>query len=149
MNKLILVLLTLTACQGKTGNQGQPASTTPVLVVQAPPGQCPTGGSMVFIGDTSFSVCNGANGATGQSIVGPQGSPGTDATQVAIVQLCPGTPSYPATFPEVAVCISNQLYAVYSTNGGFLALLTPGLYSSSAVGSSCTFTVSADCQVSQ
>lgn len=67
--------------------------------------------------------------------------------QITIVQLCPGTPTYPSTFPEDAECIDNALYAVYSANDGFLTELTPGLYQSNAIGSSCTFTVAANCVV--
>lgn len=78
---------------------------------------------------------------------GPQGPRGADGTPVSTIQFCPGTPSYPSRFPEVGVCIDGNLYAVYSTNGGFLALLTPGRYSSNAVGSRCSFTVFSGCSV--
>lgn len=64
------------------------------------------------------------------------------------VQFCPNvTPTYPTTFPEVAFCIQGNLYAVYSANDGFLTLIPPGVYSSNAVGSSCTFTVLNNCQI--
>lgn len=76
---------------------------------------------------------------------GTAGINGTSGTVVSVLQLCLGTPSYPSTFIEDAVCINNQLYAVYSTNGGFLTQLTPGAYSSNAVGSRCNFTVLPGC----
>src|ERR1700677_3652665 len=55
------------------------------------------------------------------------------------VQFCPGTPSYPSTFPEVGWCLNGELYAVYSSNDGFLTLIPPGNYQSNAIGSSCNF----------
>ena len=81
----------------------------------------------------------GATGATGPS--------GADGTAFTVVQLCPGVPSYPGTFIETALCIDNQLYAVYSANDGFLTLLTPGSYSSDGIGSSCNLTVLPNCVV--
>ena len=93
----------------------------------------------------------GPQGVPGQ--IGPQGptglpgTPGANGTIVRTVQFCPGTPSYPSTFPEVGICLDNNLYAVHSTNGGFLTLITPGRYSSNAVGSRCSFTVFSNCTV--
>lgn len=72
---------------------------------------------------------------------------GVDGTQITVVQLCPGTPVYPSVFIEIALCIQDALYAVYSANGGFLTLLSPGGYGSNAIGSSCGFTVGPHCQV--
>jgi len=65
---------------------------------------------------------------------------------VTVVQLCPGVPSYPGVFVEVAFCINNELYAVYSSPV-FLTLLTPGAYSSTAIGSACNLTVEPGCVV--
>lgn len=87
----------------------------------------------------------GERGLPGESIVGPTGpagSPGQDGTSVVPVQLCPGTPTYPSIFIEVGYCISGKLYAVYSAKDGFLTYLPDGEYSSDAIGSRCTFTVS-------
>jgi|ERR1035437_5500528 hypothetical protein len=99
-------------------------------------------------GEKGDSV-QGLTGATGeqgpQGLTGPTGADGHIAT---IVQLCPGTPSYASVFVEVAMCINDQLYGVYSANGGFLTLLPPGTYNSNAIGSACTLTVSAHCIVS-
>jgi hypothetical protein len=69
-------------------------------------------------------------------------------TIVQPIQFCSGTPIYPSTFPEVGFCINNQLWAVYSANGGFLTLIPPGQYSSTGINSSCTFTVGPDCVIS-
>ena len=132
----------------------------PVLTAPASPQQCANGGTVVSIGQTSYVACNGANGATGATGLtgseGPRGeqgiagSPGLDGTQVTIVQFCPGiVPTYPSNFPEIGFCISNQLYAVYSANDGFLALITPGTYSSNGINASCTFTVGPNCEVTQ
>jgi hypothetical protein len=45
------------------------------------------------------------------------------------------------------LCINNSIYAVFSVNGGYLAEIVPGIYSSNAVGSACDFTVVANCQL--
>lgn len=96
-------------------------------------------------GQTGSTGAQGVTGAPGA--IGPQG-PGTT---VAMVKLCPNNPpaSYPATFPEYGFCISGNLYATYSTNGGFSTLIVPGTYSSNGVNSSCTFVVGANCQITQ
>jgi len=127
MKKLILLTM-LTACGD---------AYVPIVGPQGPQGsQGPAGEK----GDA------GADGQDGQD--GQQGPAGADGTVITVVQFCPNhTPNYPSTFPEFGLCIEGQLYAVYSTNGGFLALIPPGTYSSNAVGSACTFTVSAGCVV--
>lgn len=146
----LIIVLFFTACCYK-GDKGDTGTTGPL----GPPGINGLDGS------------NGSNGAPGQpctsfktgnvttigcpdsapvSVVdGLNGAPGTVITPV---QLCPGTTSYPSVFLEYALCVSGQLYGVYSVNGGFLALLPPGNYNSNAVGSSCTFAIGANCQVS-
>lgn len=94
----------------------------------------------------------GLNGATGQvGAQGPQGPAGTPGTVVTAVQLCPATftPVYPTEFPESALCVGGNLYGVYSANGGFLAELPPGQYSSDGINASCTFTIEANCVVVQ
>jgi hypothetical protein len=92
---------------------------------------------------------NGATGATGQTgATGTNGTNGTNGTVITPVQFCTGdTGSYPSTFPEVGFCINNNLYAVYSANGGFLTEVLPGTWSSDGINASCTFTVAADCKV--
>lgn len=94
----------------------------------------------------------GAAGKDGQSTVGAtgaQGNPGVDAQPVTVVKLCPAITVYPTTVSEVAFCIDGNLYAVYSVNGGFEGLIPPGTYSSNGINSSCTFTVHANCEVTQ
>lgn len=86
----------------------------------------------------------GSVGAVGPA--GPQGVPGV-SNITSIVPLCPNTPAYGQVYTEVALCINNQLYAVYSANGGFLTLLTPGTYSSNAIGSRCNLIVAPNCVV--
>lgn len=103
-------------------------------------------------GDTGVAGKDGQStvGATGsQGPVGPQGAPGVDAHPVTVVKLCPATTVYSTTFTEVAFCIDGSLYAVYSANGGFESLIPPGTYSSNGINSSCTFTVHANCEVTQ
>lgn len=93
---------------------------------------------------------NGRIGAIGPA--GPKGdvgAPGQDVTPVTVVSFCGGPSVYPSNFPEYGLVIGGQVFGVYSTNGGFLALLPPGVYSSNAVGSSCTFTINADATVSR
>lgn len=89
---------------------------------------------------------DGAPGATGpQGPTGPAGSPGT---QITVVTLCPGVTSYPGVFVEIALCMNNNLYGVYSANGGFLTYFPPGNYSSNGIGSSCNLTIQPNCIVS-
>ena len=91
----------------------------------------------------------GPQGTPGASVVGPQGVTGVNGSTVTPILLCSGvTPSYPNTFPEYAICLNNQLYGVYSSQGGFMALLPPGTYTSDGINASCTVTVGLNCQVS-
>lgn len=88
---------------------------------------------------------------------GPQGVPGErgpvgPGEEFFFVQFCPDVvPEYTSAFPEVGICVgpegNRNLYAVYSQNNGFLTLLPAGRYSSYAVGSHCSFTVRANCEV--
>ena len=89
----------------------------------------------------------GLPGATGST--GAQGPAGADGKEATVVQLCPGATVYPTVFVEVALCINNRLYAVYSANGGFLSEIVPGDYSSNAIGSACNLTVLPNCAVLQ
>ena len=100
-----------------------------------------------------LTACGPTGGTGGQ---GPAGSPGDTGPQgpgtvVTLIQFCPnsGAPSYPNVFPEYGFCIGGSIYATYSANDGFTTLLTPGTYSSNAVGSSCTFVVGPNCSVVQ
>lgn len=87
----------------------------------------------------------GPKGSPGPT--GPQGPAGANGTVITTVQFCPGTVSYPTTFPEFGLCINNTIFGVFSANGGFLAELPPGVYNSNAVGSSCTFTIGTNCKI--
>lgn len=158
---IILSSLLLTACPGPRGDQGESGSTVvgssgsngtnglnaqPCSVINA------TNGALIVCPDGTQQFVS--NGVDGQSIVGPQGpvglsgSNGIDATPITLVQFCPGTTVYPSTFVEIGLCISNNIYAVYSANNGFLTYIPPGNYSSNAIGSSCSFTVLPNCQIS-
>lgn len=96
----------------------------------------------------TFTGCgkDGANGVNGTN--GLNGRDGVDANPVTVVQLCPATTVYPTVFSEVAFCINGELYATYSTHGGFSTKIPPGNYSSNGVNSSCSFTVGENCVVS-
>jgi hypothetical protein len=96
-------------------------------------------------GDTGAVGPTGPRGTDGLN--GNDGRDGTDASPVVPVALCSDTPTYPSVFVEYAFCIDHNLYAVYSDRGGFATLLTPGAYRSNAIGSSCNFTVNANCEV--
>ena len=163
---LVLTAIIFTGCAktgttGVQGDTGAPGQSISVTTAPASAQECPNGGTDVFIGpqqttvttettnqDQEVVVCNGATGQTGAT--GSQGPAGTSGTIVTTVQFCPGvTPDYPSTFPESGVCINNVMYGVYSSNGGFLAELPPGEYSSDGINASCTFTVGPDCAVSQ
>jgi hypothetical protein len=107
--------------------------------------------------------CNTTQGATSATVTCPDGSHATVSNGTAgsngvtpiippqqvvtTVKFCPQTPSYPNTFVEYGICLNNQVWGVYSANGGFLALLPPGAYSSDGINSSCNFTILANCVV--
>jgi len=121
---------------GNTGSQGAPGENCTVSAVTASD-VAPNGGSLISCPDGSQSLV--LNGTDGQA--------GTPGTVITPIQFCSGTGSYPSTFPEVGFCINNNLYAVYSANGGFLTEVLPGTWSSDGINNSCTFTVSANCVV--
>lgn len=119
-------------------------------------------GAFLFYALVGCCGPRGRTGAAGQSIVGPKGPEGdrgfngtngtdglngADAVPVTVVNLCPGASNY-GVFVETAICLNNNLYGVYSANGGFLTLLAPGSYSSNAIGSACSLTVGPNCTVS-
>lgn len=84
----------------------------------------------------------GVSGPAGQSIIGPQGIAGTNGTTFTIVQFCKNpVTTYPNTFSEVAYCVNDVLYGVYSANDGFLAALPNGNYTSDGINASCDFTI--------
>lgn len=147
----IMLLSIITAC-GNNAVVLKPTPCTTKAVSNGVSVNCPDGtNSFVANGSDGASGISGSNGSDGQNgLDGSNGINGTNGTVITSIQLCNGiTPSYPSTFPEVALCIDNQLYAVYSANDGFLVLLTPGVYSSNGINASCTFTVGQNCGVSQ
>lgn len=163
--KIILILVvvafalvTLNGCaeaeKGEVGAQGKPGLTAPapaLSISPATPEQCLTGGAVVQINGIETVICNGNIGPRG-----PQGAPGNAGQDghngadapASVVKLCPGTDTYPTVFVEYALCLNNQLYAVYSIPNAFMTLLTPGNYASNGIGSSCNLTVGPNCLVS-
>ena len=86
--------------------------------------------------------------ACGQSPASYSTMPIEASNGITPIQLCPNVkPTYPTTFPEVAFCIDDTLYAVYSANDGFLTSLPLGAYTSNAIGSACNFVVGANCSI--
>jgi hypothetical protein len=129
---------------GPSGPDGQPGAPGAV----GPTGPTGNTGEPGIPGETGPAGPPGNDGTPGSP--GEPGNPGSPGTIITPIKFCPNdVPVYPSTFPEYGVCIDNQLYAVYSTHGGFLALIPPGIYYSNAVGSTCTFTVADNCAVSQ
>lgn len=127
MKKLILISLLFLSC-----GQNQPASfsngggcSTSQLT---PSSVLPNGGAIIQCSNGSSSLIS-------------------NGTLILPVQFCPGTTIYPSTFVEQGFCINNELWAVYSLNGGFLTLIPPGNYSSNGINSSCNFQVLANCLV--
>lgn len=124
-NVVVVYCLVLSAC-GPRGRDGVNGSAGPR-------------GEAGEVGAHGIAGTDGSNGSDGQN--------GQDATPVTVVTLCPGNTEYPSIFVEVAFCIGGKLYGTYSANGGFSTELAPGHYSSTAIGSSCNFTVGDNCSV--
>lgn len=126
-------------CMGCSQTAPAPTVVMPTVepLIGGASSECPFGGAAITYNNHIIVICNGAPGANG-----------IDLTPITVIQLCPGTTStYPTDFPEVAFCIANKLYAVYSAHDGFLTEVPPGLYESNAVGSKCTFTILPNCVV--
>jgi hypothetical protein len=147
---LLCFSLTLSACGkgpkgdvGAAGPAGVSGSGCSVATLAVGSPVASNGGSLITCSDgTSSVVLNGNPGSNGS-----QGTPGTVITPV---QFCNGfTQSYPNTFAESGICINGNIWGVYSLNGGFLAELPPGTYSSDGVNASCTFTIKANCVITQ
>lgn len=117
---------------GATGLMGEAGASCTVITVGTSD-VAPNGGAEITCGSTSALILNGTNG--------------TNATSVTPVQFCPGVTTYANEFNELGFCISGSLYAVYSENDGFLSEIPPGNYSSDGINASCTFTVEANCVI--
>jgi hypothetical protein len=128
---------------GPTGEAGTSCSQFPVKA---------TGivGDMEEFGGVNIICGNGAtflsNGKTGD-----RGADGKDAPVSSMVSAIPFckrfSQSYPSVFAESGICVNGVLYGVYSANGGFLAMIPEGTYSSQGINATCTFTVKAGCEV--
>lgn len=88
----------------------------------------------------------GESGEQGEiGVQGPAGRDGQDGSHITPVIPCPDdTRSY----PEVLLCIDNQLYAVYDQepNKVRYVQVSPGTYTTTD-GRSCTFTVADGCNI--
>lgn len=160
MGYVIVILLLLTSCgydtqgpqgapgaKGDTGSQG-PAGAQGEVGLQGPQGQTGSQGPQGEIGlqgpvgsqgQQGIQGVAGANGTNGSN--GVNGTNGANGTVIAPIKFCNNPPTYPSIFPEYGLCIDNVLYGVYSANGGFLAQLPNGSYSSNGINSSCSFTI--------
>lgn len=128
-----LFVMLQTGCgQGPQGPAGVNGQSCNAKAVSAQLG-LPNGGVSITCPDSQTLLANGSNGTPG--------------TLITPIQFCPGTISYPSTFPEVGFCINQTLYAVYSANDGFLTALPEGAYNSNAIGSTCSFTVTPNCGI--
>lgn len=129
---LVLSVVCLTSCSPVVGPQG----------AAGPKGDNGVAGSQ---GEQGPKGDNGAEGPAG--VAGPQGTAGVS---VAPIQFCPNVVEhYPNSFPEFGFCIGGNLYAVYwDGTHAFEALIAPGRYISTSP-EGCSFTVSANCEVSQ
>lgn len=137
------------APKAKDGKDGLSPKAPVITTTPANASECPTGGVEVLVNMiVAGTVCNGLQGNVGAiGPTGTQGVPGQDITPVSLIQLCPGTPVYPTTFIEYGICVGNSLYGVYSANGGFLAYLPPGNYTSNGIGSNCDFSILPNCVI--
>jgi hypothetical protein len=143
MNKVLLVMsLGLVGCAGTTfvptagvqGPQGAPGVSCEVTPVAAN-SLAPNGGSLITCASSQSLILNGSNGLNG-TVINP-------------VQFCPqyGPTTYPNNFPEQALCISGNLYAVYWTGTeAFFSEVVPGYYESTSP-QGCNFTVLPNCKI--
>lgn len=103
-------------------------------------GQDGAQGSQGEKGDTGAQGTQGEKGEKGD-----QGLPGVDGINIVPVVLCPETSG---SYPEVALCIDNNLYAVYNENPTRtrFVLIPAGQYQTTD-GRHCTFTVTSACNI--
>lgn len=123
---------------GPSGAPGTPCTVSKVDGVSTI--SCPDG--------TSSAIQDGLAGSIGpQGIVGPAGQP---ASQVTVVQFCPGyTTSYPSVFPEFGFLINGKIYATYwDGKNAWTAQVVPGYYQSTSTTAPCNFTVNSDGSIS-
>lgn len=123
----------LTGAVGPSGQAAKPCTVTDEV-----------GGALVSCPDgSSQMITDGSNGI--------QGQPGSPGTIVTSVQFCASyAASYPNAFPETAICLNENLYAVYwDSRNAWFALIPPGYYSSTSTSAPCRFIVTANCQVTQ
>jgi hypothetical protein len=156
-NHLILIMFLLAGCgtppQGPKGDPGPMGPTGPSGAA-GPAGAPGANGSSCSVSQVSASSAAPNGGSLIKCSDGTQslivnGVDGRNGTLVTPIQFCPGTPSYPSTFPEVGFCIEGDIYAVYSANDGFLTKIEPGTWESNAVGSRCNFHVGSNCTVTR
>lgn len=143
--------------QGPKGDPGNSCIVTPT----------PTG-AVIVCGVTTANITNGTEGKdavpcnviavpNGAYVSCPDGSHSTilngangiNATPVTIVKFCPGDTHYADEFNEVGLCIGGTIYAVYSANDGFLTKVPSGRYSSIGINSTCNFTITSNCGVTE
>lgn len=119
---------------------------TTILAISGCAGQ---NGQLGAKGESGNPGATGPVGPKGdEGNTGADGRPGVDGTPVTLIKFCPNAvASYPLVFPEYGICVNNQIYAVYSANGGFLTVIPPGRYNSNAIGSVCDFTVAPNCVI--
>jgi Collagen triple helix repeat (20 copies) len=132
--------------QGIQGLSGESCQVTP-LPVSSP---VPNGGSLISCPNSSSVVLNGTNGNNGSNGQdGQNGINGTNGTIISTVQFCSGYNSiYPSSFPEVGVCISGSIYAVYwDGRNAWLSEIVPGYYTSTSTSAPCNFTVQSNCTI--
>lgn len=122
-----------TGAAGSAGSNGASGSNCTVT-------QNDDGATISCTDGTSATITDGANGHDGAA-----------GTKITPEQFCTQgfVPTYPSSFPEYGLLIDGVVYGVYSANGGFLAALPPGQYSSNGINASCTFTINANGTVTQ
>lgn len=146
-----LILLMLAGCSANNAVIKQPTCSVFTNQNGSNTITCPDGTTATVNNGASVIGPQGATGSTGISgangATGAVGASGANGTTITVVQFCPGTPSYPSTFPEVGFCINGNVYAVYSANDGFMTYTPPGTYSSDGINDSCTFTIGINCSI--
>lgn len=163
MNRFIIVtcILILAGCgiyfpqgpKGEPGTNGKDGVSIVYQVVSASGVQCSNGGNVIMMARDTITDNTWSPQDADQSAVlvcnGEDGTNGTNATSLSVVNFCGTQTVYPSAFSEVGLCVDNKIFAVYwDSHNAWLTEISPGNYRTTSSSVPCNFTVTANCGVS-